>query len=202
MIIAEHPSSIIYASTSSLLDYAAFSVAPTRDQCRNAHPEMANGLCESAQEARSLAAKAEYSQAALAYSEALNLGRKAVVSLQEVEPQKLETPDLPEKSLDWLIQVFCDSCSLRLDHLNDADGARSDAWAACVFSQYQSTQALECMQRVCRHSKDAIGELQAITQLLQCTESSKIPHHVGQRNDWSSRLAELEHILEEKYLAD
>ena len=61
----------------------------------------------------------------------------------------------------WLVETFKMSCRCRLA-LGDAEKARSDAFAATIFSKNSDPDAHECLAEVCKASRDLIGELQAL----------------------------------------
>ena len=117
---------------------------------------------EAADEARSFLQEKKYQEAAASFADALNLGRKPAIELQELD----DLPELRDESLQWLIDVCCESSSLQLNHLEDLDAARADAWAACVFSKYQAKRPLDCMMKVCKEGKDLFGEFQTCKQML------------------------------------
>ena len=96
-------------------------------------------------------------------------GKKKTVKVRgKIRNEKLSILQLQEESLQWLVDVCCDSSMIKLERLNDKDGARSDAWAACVFSKYQWKRPLDCMLKVCQQGEepDLIGEYQTCKQLL------------------------------------
>lgn len=61
----------------------------------------------------------------------------------------------------WLIETFKVSCRCRLV-LGDVEKARSDAFAATIFSKNSDPDAHECLAEVCKATHDLIGELQAL----------------------------------------
>lgn len=153
---------------------------------------------EAADEARSLLEDKQYQQASSAFMDALNLGRKPALALQEfnieAKDEENNNNNLQEEALQWLINVCCESAQLNLNHLDNLDNARKDAWAACVFSQYQNLEPLQCMQQVCQQGKDLMGEFQACQQLLNLSFEefdSKDP----KRETLSNRIEELEQML-------
>jgi len=150
---------------------------------------------EVTQEAKALVAAKRYQDAVTTYADALNLGRKSAIALQEL-PECSDT-NLQASSLLWLVEVCCQSSELQLEHLRNLDGARSDAWAACVFSKYRQVEPLECMRKVCRAGEDAIGEYQAIQRLLELGEKSTTRGD-DRQDELNSRLAELKQQLDNR----
>ena len=63
--------------------------------------------------------------------------------------------------MKWLVETFKVSCRCRMA-LGDVDKARSDAFAATIFSKNSDPGAHECLAEVCKASQDLIGELQAL----------------------------------------
>jgi hypothetical protein len=137
---------------------------------------------DAAQEARDFLQDKQYKQAAAAFADALNLGRKPALTLQEIDDIP---PPLQQESLDWLIEVCCESSLLQLNHLDNLDAARADAWAACVFSKYQTKKPLDCMMQVCKQGKDLFGEFQTCKQLLDLPQQEfnddQLRTKIGQR---------------------
>lgn len=169
---------------------------------------------ETSQEAEAYIKIQQYKEAISYYTDALNIGRKPALALyehyQQNQKENKENEDddddvlLGLKALDWLIEIFCKSSKIKLQHLNDIDGSRSDAWAACVYSQYEQYEPLLCMKQVCEASEDLIGENQAIQQLLAfpTTSTSKdqqlLPNK-QERIKLSARMKEITIQLEKKY---
>lgn len=130
---------------------------------------------------------------ALSYLEdALNMGRKSVITLTS-EPEA--DPELVDKAQKWLIQVLMDSSDIRIQQ-EDWDGARRDAWAACVFSNYATVEPLETMVKISQGQQDNFGEYQALQQLLQIGEDSLTDAEASKRKQWSYRLEELTNEME------
>lgn len=147
---------------------------------------------DAADEARNFLAEEQYKEAAQSFADAFNLGRKPALALQELD----YASDLQQESLQWLIDVCCESSLLHLDHLKDADSARADAWAACVFSQYQSRKPLECMMKVCQEGEDLFGEFQTCQQMLSLPEEELNDKEA--REAIAKRLKEIEVGLSNK----
>ena len=147
---------------------------------------------DAASEARDFLAKDKYDEAAQSFGDALNLGRKPVLTMQELENDIVDEEDQKE-ALDWLIDICCESSILNLNHLEKIDQARSDAWAACMFSQYGKWKPLNCMRLVCVRQNDSIGELQACKQLLDLPKEESPDK--SEREAVSKRLNQLEEML-------
>ena len=111
---------------------------------------------ELAQEGRDLAAEGDYAGAVRAWESALAVARKSVLQQQSDNAE----------ALDWMVDLCCESSRLRLKYLEDENGARGDAWAACVYTNYQRAAPLRCMMEVCQATEDATGEYQALQHLL------------------------------------
>lgn len=139
-----------------------------------------------ATEANELATKGMYQEASSIYDEAINLGRKP--ALEQGEPL----------ALDWLISVYRNSVKAKLQ-VNDVGGARSQAWAACVFSQNKDLSSIQLMAEVCQASGDSIGEVQAIKQILELDGLDE-----GQINkqELEARLTSLEEELKTRFEAE
>ena len=147
---------------------------------------------EATDEARGLVADQKYTEASHAYADALNLGRKSALAFQEIP----EDTDHRSQALQWLVDVFCESCRLNLDHLDNVATARADAWAACMFSQYQLMAPLMCMKQVCAQDEDWIGELQMCQSLLKLPPEES--PQAAEREQISNRLKELDQLLSQK----
>ena len=147
---------------------------------------------EATDEARGLVVDQKYTEASQAYADALNLGRKSALVFQEL-PEDTEDRS---QALQWLVDVFCESCRLNLDHLENVATARADAWAACMFSQYQTMEPLMCMKRVCARDEDWIGELQMCQSLLKLPQEES--PQKAEREQISNRLKELDQLLSQK----
>ncbi|CAB9506304.1 expressed unknown protein [Seminavis robusta] len=143
---------------------------------------------DAAAEATSFLEDQEYEKASRSFADALNLGRKPALKLQELDDEETK-----QEALQWLIDVCCDSALLHLVHLEDLDSARKDAFAALVFSQYEQLKPLQCMIKVCEKGDDLFGEFQALQRVLQLpTEEMEDD---DQRKAISDRLEEIEALL-------
>ena len=134
------------------------------------------------EEAKELASQEDHEQATKVYREGLHLGRSQVLRLQE---ESAATDDDPTMAFDWLIASYCASstCQLQAGNVN---GARSDAWAACVFTQNTNEQALQVMLKVCRAADDKFGELSTLKSIVALGTSPR---------DAAKRIFELEQEL-------
>jgi len=103
-------------------------------------------------------------EAAQLYEDAMLFGRKAALNLHE-------GGDDDGAALDWLdlIGLYRNSADVRL-LLDDVEGARRDAWGACVFSQNEDIPSLECLANVCKAGGDDIGQMQALKRILELDE--------------------------------
>jgi hypothetical protein len=126
-----------------------------------------------AKEANEFVEKGQYTDAVPLYEQAINMGRKPALAFHEQQQQQQQV-DMPSKStstLEWLIQLYCSSCRTRLK-VDDVQGARGEAWAACVYSQNQNVECLKCMLQVCEASDDVLGQIQTLQQILELTCST------------------------------
>ena len=148
---------------------------------------------QAAEEARQARQAQDYAAAAASLTDALNLGRKPALTLHEMN----NDDNQGNEALQWLIQVCCESAELNLEHLNNDNQARSDAWAACLFSQYTQCKPLLLMKAVCVKQDDLLGELQACKQLLNLSNEELSPES-AERQAIADRLAEIEKQLAPK----
>ena len=160
--------------------------------------EKLKGALSYYQEAQELAVQGEYQEACEVYMLGIFMGRKSVQRLLEEEESKEG-----EHALDWLVSSYMACCQARI-HLEDWNAARSDAWAACSYSQSQNLKALECMLMVCEKTDDCLGELQtlkSIQQLILQTSSMEdtVPNTKFHAEDIEQRIGNLETELERKY---
>ena len=89
-------------------------------------------------------------------------GRKAALALHE-DGADIDGDSSP---LDWLIALYRNSSLTRIK-LQDVDGARKDAWGACLYSQNEDIASLECLAKVCEAGEDDMGQLMALKNILQ-----------------------------------
>jgi hypothetical protein len=127
-------------------------------------------------EAAEAAASGNTEEAVRLYEDAMIFGRKAAVALHErgvvgdASDSDLSVDD--ESPLDWLIGIFRDSALMRIQ-LDDIDGARKDAWGACLYSQNADIASLECLAKVCEAGGDDMGRLMALKNILQLDDTAK-----------------------------
>jgi hypothetical protein len=96
------------------------------------------------------------------YEDAMIFGRKAALALHE-DGADIDGDLSP---LDWLIALYRNSSLTRIK-LQDIDGARKDAWGACLYSQNEDIASLECLAKVCEAGEDDMGQLMALKNILQ-----------------------------------
>jgi len=127
-------------------------------------------------EAAEAAASGNTEEAVRLYEDAMIFGRKAAVALHErgvVGDSSDSDLSVDEESpLDWLIGIFRDSALMRIQ-LDDIDGARKDAWGACLYSQNADITSLECLAKVCEAGGDDMGQLMALKNILQLDDTAK-----------------------------
>jgi len=168
---------------------------------------------DATKDARSMISAAKYEDASRSYADALNFGRKPALALQELQ----SIPDVDScsvsveqfeaerhQAMKWLVDVFCESCQLHLNHLDDPAAARANAWAACIFSQYQARQPLVLMKQVCQQDQDLLGEMQMCQALIKLpiadlsSSSSDDDGSTENRETLTKRLEELDLALSQK----
>eukprot|EP00977_Amphora_coffeiformis_P011921 scaffold2917_cov191-Amphora_coffeaeformis.AAC.14 len=97
------------------------------------------------------------------------MGRKAVKAMQ----REMSNPER-KLAVDWLVASYL-ACGQARIQLGDWQTARSDVWAACMYSENSSLDALQCMLTVCENTDDLLGELntlKSIQQLLSTTDGA------------------------------
>ena len=109
-------------------------------------------------EAAGMASAGKDEEAVRLYEDAMIFGRKAALALHE--------DGADTSSLDWLIALYRNSSLTRIK-LQDIDGARKDAWGACLYSQNEDIASLECLAKVCEAGEDDMGQLMALKNILQ-----------------------------------
>ena len=128
-------------------------------------------------EAADAAASGKTEEAVRLYQDAMIFGRKAALALHEhgsvvddavddSDCSSSDNNDDEESSLDWLIALYRDSASTRIQ-LDDVEGARKDAWGACLYSQNTDISSLECLAKVCEAGGDDMGRLMALKNIIQ-----------------------------------
>ena len=83
---------------------------------------------------------------------------------EEGESDDNQGPVVASLALDWLVASYL-LCAEGHMELGDWQRARSDAWAACMYSQNTNLSALKTMLRVCEHGKDLIGQLSTLKSI-------------------------------------
>ena len=141
-----------------------------------------------------LAAKGQYRQAARKYREGIYVGRPVVQELTENhdmihvtnhrnhdggggddndhDDHTARRNDDPSLALELLKHSYVASSDAHVQ-LGDLDTARKDAWAACLVTNNQDVDALECMLRCTLAADDRIGELCTLKLLLEETKAAK-----------------------------
>ena len=122
------------------------------------------------------------------YEDAMAFGRKSALALQEVGAEE------SEEAMDWLISIYRSSAFVRLS-IGDIEGARKDAWGACMFSQSMDIPSQECMAEVCKASGDDIGHVQALKRILELHHDDTISSDnmsIERINDIENTIADLE----------
>ena len=94
------------------------------------------------------------------YEDAMIFGRKSALALHEVGANEAND------AMDWLVSIYRSSALVRLN-IGDIEGARKDAWGACMFSQSMDIPSQECMAEVCKASGDNIGHVQALKRIIE-----------------------------------
>lgn len=159
-----------------------------------------------AKEANAFVERGQYNDAIPLYEQAINMGRKPALALyeeQQADSMTSTSESTSTSTLEWLIQLYCSSCRARLQ-VDDVQGARGEAWAACVFSKNQNIDCLECMLQVCEATGDALGQLQALQQILELTAGTNPStdgdeEQVANRQKMVAKLAELKQELSNQF---
>ena len=121
-------------------------------------------------EAAGMASAGKDEEAVRLYEDAMIFGRKAALALHEDGAETSVSSD-GETPLDWLIALYRNSSLTRIK-LQDVDGARKDAWGACLYSQNEDIASLECLEKVCEAGEDDMGQLMALKNILQLDEKA------------------------------
>ena len=157
-------------------------------------------------EAAGAAASGKNEEAVRLYEDAMVFGRKAALALHEhgrsVEGDAVDSDsssdNIDEESpLDWLIALYRNSALTRI-RLDDVEGARKDAWGACLYSQNTDVVSLECLAKVCDAGGDDMGQLMALKNIIQLDNnkpsgSKKLDPQ--RRNEIESAIEDLEEKL-------
>lgn len=112
-------------------------------------------------EATLLLKQEKYKESCDLYMQGIFLGRKVV---QELQQEQNDSMDDPKLALDWMIESYI-QCSKARIAMGDINTARSDAWAACSFSNNENVDALLCMLTVCELQEDTMGQLQTLKSI-------------------------------------
>lgn len=160
-------------------------------------------------EAADAAASGKNEEAARLYQDAMIFGRKAALALHEhgivLADSSFDNKCDEESPLDWLIALYRDSALTRIQ-LDDVEGARKDAWGACLYSQNTDISSLECLAKVCEAGGDDMGRLMALKNVIQLddTKSKNDDDDDDDEQLDSQRRSEIENAigeLEEKLKA-
>ena len=129
------------------------------DISQNMRQRLIMGYEQSLEAKKAYEAK-DYQSAIQLYEEAIQMGRKAAMELEEARSSFGDIHD-STKGIIWLVDSFRNSCRARLA-MKDVEGARRDAFAATVFSQNTDADSHMCLAECCQASGDKLGEYQAI----------------------------------------
>ena len=158
------------------------------------------------EEANELSSQKQLEDASYCYMQGIFLGRKAVQELVQNQESKQRDgggceDDDPQLALEWMVASYL-SCSKIHIELEDWNTARSDAWAACSYSQNENLEALECMLTVCQQTNDMFNELQTLNLILQLLRSGGDTSVVANKftlDNVQEQIMEVEEKLEEKF---
>jgi hypothetical protein len=192
----------IFGNLSALL----FAAPSSKYSFNNERLQNAAQLYDEAQE---LTNKGEIREACAVYMQGIFMGRKIVQGLLEDNPDQDTGDDTDDAglALDWMVSSYVACCKARIE-LGDWNTARSDAWAACTYSNYKNLEALNCMVDVCENTNDLMGELQALKMIYQLISSSssdvnvetaKLSREQLSVEDVQFRMSNIEEQLEQKY---
>ena len=148
-------------------------------------------------EATSLIDQKEYKGACDVCMQGIFTGRKIV---QQIMENQNEEEDDPRLAMDWIVQSYL-ACGKARIELEDWNTARSDAWAACTYSQNENIETLECMLNVCENTNDTLGELQTLKLILEILEGDTTLKEQSSMTlqDVQDRISALDDKLEEMY---
>jgi hypothetical protein len=192
----------IFGNLSALL----FAAPSSKYSFNNERLQNAVQLYDEAQE---LTNKGGFREACAVYMQGIFMGRKIVQGLLEDNPDQDTGDDTDDAGLamDWMVSSYAACCKARIE-LGDWNTARSDAWAACTYSNYKNLEALNCMVAVCENTNDLMGELQALKMIYQLISSSssdvnvetaKLSREQLSVEDVQFRMSNIEEQLEQKY---
>ena len=158
-------------------------------------------------EAADAAASGKTEEAVRLYQDAMIFGRKAALALHEhgdaavgdaVDSDSSSDNNGDEESpLDWLIALYRDSALTRIQ-LDDVEGARKDAWGACLYSQNTDISSLERLAKVCEAGGDDMGRLMALKNIIKLDDTKSNDDEQldpQRRSEIETVIAELEEKL-------
>lgn len=146
-------------------------------------------------EAEELASNGEWDEACAVYMQGIFMGRKIVQNLlQDDSNCNNDNSDEAQLALDWMVSSYLE-CSRARIKMEDWEKARSDAWAACSYSDNKNLEVLLCMLHVCESTDDLFGELQTLKSIQTLLPLS----YATVEFDVQSRILNTEQKLEEEY---
>ena len=158
--------------------------------------------------AAAAAATGKTEEAVRLYQDAMIFGRKAALALHEhcssvddVDHDSDSSSSTTDKHnegdvespLDWLVALYRDSALTRIQ-MNDVEGARKDAWGACLYSQNTDISSLECLANVCEAGGDDMGRLMALKNIIQLDDND-VQLNSQRRSEIETIIGELEEKL-------
>ena len=117
-------------------------------------------------EGQQLLVEEKYRDASDALMSGVFAGRRVVEELHASSSEESAT------AMSWLVTSYIECAKARMK-LGDWQTARSDAWAACMFSQNQNLPALQCMLTVCQNTDDLFGQLSTLKAILPLLAGTK-----------------------------
>ena len=143
------------------------------------------------QKGEELAIEGNFHEACDFFSQGIYMGRRAAQQIAADSKNKDS-----ENAMDWLISSYVASANARIE-LSDWQKARSDAWAACTFSQNTYLPALWCMLTICENSDDTFGQLSTLKSMLPLVSDESQTE--TSMEDVEERIALIEAQLETKF---
>ena len=153
------------------------------------------------EEAKELSSRKQYEDACYVYMQGIFIGRNIVKDLvQNQESGQEHSEDDPQLALEWIVASYLSRSKINIE-LGDWTTARSDAWAACSYSQNQNLEALDCMLTVCQQTNDLFNELQTLNLILLLLRSDDVkrPSYKFAVDTVQQKIMEVEEKLEEKF---
>ena len=142
----------------------------------------------------------KYRDACDAFMTGVFSGRRVVEELQASGANEESAT-----AMSWLITSYMECAKARMK-LGDWQTARSDAWAACMFSQNQNLDALKCMLTVCENTNDLFGQLSTLKAILpllveraQAPDSPLPESHGLSLETVRERIDKVEILLQQKF---